>query len=373
MNWYMWRRPEPMAARRARAQREMEKLRRKGLNVQPVRIEGRKIARMFWGQAWCLHLESFSDFENRLPRGRSYVRNGLVCHLEIARGEVHAKVGGHGLYTVKVTVKTLPRKKWTLLRQRCLGRIDSLLELLSGRLSDSVMRVVTDRREGMFPLHGEIRLACSCPDWAVMCKHVAAVLYGVGARLDEKPELLFLLRGVDHEELIAAEVGVAAATGRAKSGRKLIATKALEEVFGIEMTEDAAPRAATLMPSRKRVGPGSRRIGRKAGRRAAKGKANGGRQRIKIVKPPGSAKPPATQTSKSTRDAHAVTGQAVAALRAKLDLSRSRFARLLDVSLATVGNWENARGKLRLQKRTFDAFNAARLMTKRGAWRKLDR
>ena len=175
----------------AGGRRKMDALRKKGVNVQPVVIEGRKIAKSFWGEAWCGHLESFSDFENRLPRGRSYVRNGSVCHLAVAKGRIEAKVSGSELYNVKVAVKTLPGKRWNAVKGRCSGQIGSLLELLQGRLSDHVMAVVTDRQDGLFPSPKEISFECSCPDWAVMCKHVAAVLYGVGARLDAKPELLF--------------------------------------------------------------------------------------------------------------------------------------------------------------------------------------
>ena len=164
----------------------MERLRKKGADVQPVRLTGRKIASTFWGEAWCEHLESFSDYENRLPRGRTYVRNGSVCHLAIQKGKIEAKVSGSSLYTVKIDIRTLPPAKWKSLKARCAGQVGSLLELLQGKLSDRVMTIVTDRDEGLFPSPKEIQLSCSCPDWATMCKHVAAVLYGVGARLDEQ-------------------------------------------------------------------------------------------------------------------------------------------------------------------------------------------
>lgn len=224
-----------VAERRRRAMKKMAALRKKGVDIQPVEIEGRKIAKTFWGEAWCEHLESFSDFENRLPRGRTYVRNGSVCHLAISKGSIEAKVSGSELYTIKINIKTLPGKKWNVLKAKCSGQIGSLLELLQGRLSDHVMAVVTNRQEGLFPLPKEISLKCSCPDWAVMCKHVAAVLYGVGARLDTRPELLFTLRGVNHEELIQAdaEKAVTAATARGKSKR--LATAEIGEVFGIEL------------------------------------------------------------------------------------------------------------------------------------------
>ena len=238
-----WRPYVSVGQRRAQARAKMDALRKKGVDIQPVSIDGRKIAKTFWGEAWCDHLESFSDYENRLPRGRTYVRNGSVCHLEVKKGEILAKVSGSDMYNIRIEIKTLPTKKWAAIKSRCAGQVGSLIELLQGKLSSHVMQVVTDRKEGLFPLPGEISLKCSCPDWAVMCKHVAAVLYGVGARLDRKPELLFQLRGVDHEELIAAdaEAAVSAATSRGKSKR--LDGGELGAVFGIDL-DTAEPPAA---------------------------------------------------------------------------------------------------------------------------------
>ena len=242
MSWgYGWAPYVPVAQRRAKALAKMEKLRKKGVNVQPVRIDGRTIARTFWGQAWGQHLEKFSDFENRLPRGRTYVRNGSVCHLEIAKGKIRAKVSGSELYEVEIGITALPTPKWKLIRQSCTGRIGTLLELLQGKLSNEVMQVVTDKDDGLFPLPKEIELDCSCPDWAEMCKHVAAVLYGVGARLDEKPELLFLLRGVDHAELVSAESARALVTKAPQPSTRVLRADQLGEVFGIDVV--AAPAA----------------------------------------------------------------------------------------------------------------------------------
>ena len=265
----------PVAERRRRAMKKMAALRKKGVDVQPVEIDGRKIAKTFWGEAWCDHLESFSDFENRLPRGRTYVRNGSVCHLAIAKGAIEAKVAGSQLYTVKISIKTLSSKKWKLLKKQCSGKIGSLLELLQGRLSDHVMEVVTDRQEGLFPLPKEISLHCSCPDWAVMCKHVAAVLYGIGARLDTKPELLFTLRGVNHEHLIQAdaEKAVAAATSRGRSKR--LATAEINDVFGIELD--------TKTPANKRATPKKKTSRRKSVTQSPKSKA-GKSPRKKVTK-----------------------------------------------------------------------------------------
>lgn len=251
MSWgWSWRPYVPVAQRRAQALAKMQKLRKKGLEVQPVRIEGRQIARTFWGQAWCEHLEKFSDFENRLPRGRTYVRNGSVCHLELRKGKIAAKVSGSEIYDVEVTVKTVAGKKWHALKRNCAGQVGSLLELLQGKLSSQAMTLVTDRQKGLFPLPGEMGLKCSCPDWADMCKHVAAVLYGVGARLDEKPELLFLLRGVDHTELVSAKAAKAAVSRAPQAGRRMLDEGRVAEVFGI----DVAPPPAS---QRKDTGAGA--------------------------------------------------------------------------------------------------------------------
>jgi uncharacterized Zn finger protein len=279
--------------------KKMDTLRKKGVNVQPVEINGRKIAQSFWGEAWCEHLESFSDFENRLPRGRTYVRNGAVCHLAIAKGHVEAKVSGSELYDVKVVITPLQEKKWKAIKGRCSGRIGSLLELLQGRLSHEVMGVVTDRKEGLFPLPGEMTFRCSCPDWASMCKHVAAVLYGVGSRLDAKPELLFLLRGVNQEELIQAdaEKAVRAATSRGKSKR--LAAAEIDEVFGItlqpEATADSAEQRATeIVPNKKsaRSRPAKTRAKSPAGQKSpSKGK----------VRPPVKKKAVAKKKAKGRR------------------------------------------------------------------------
>lgn len=232
-----WKPYVSVAQRRAQAARKMAALRKNGVNIQPVEIQGRKIAVSFWGQGWCDHLESFSDYANRLPRGRTYVRNGSVCHLAITKGKVKAKVAGSELYDVGVQIKTLPKPRWKKIKTQCSGQIGSLLELLNGNLSDNIMTVVTDRKMGLFPEPAEIDFNCNCPDYAYMCKHVAAVLYGIGARLDSDPSLLFQLRDVDHNELIVSQVTVPAGTGKGKSKR--LAGHNLGDVFGIEL--DAAP------------------------------------------------------------------------------------------------------------------------------------
>lgn len=247
MSWnYGWSPYVPVAQRRAQAAKAMEKLAKKqGIAIQPVRIEGRTIAATFWGKAWCEHLEKFSDYANRLPRGRTYVRNGSVCHLDIAKGRIAAKVSGSSLYTIEIKIATLAGAKWRKVKESCAGRVGSMLELLQGKLSNEVMNVVTDQNDGLFPSPNQIDLDCSCPDWAGMCKHLAAVMYGVGARLDEKPELLFLLRGVDHVELVGSNSVKAIIAKAPKSGRRKLDESKLGEVFGIDVAT-----GATVMPQR---------------------------------------------------------------------------------------------------------------------------
>jgi len=215
----------------------MAKLRRKGHPVAPVTIEGRTIARTFWGKAWCENLESYHDYENRLPRGRTYVRNGSVVDLQIAPLEVKALVSGSSIYTVTVSIKAMPKAQWQSLCRDCTGGIDSLVELLQGRFSKGVMERLCRQDTGLFPKPSEIRFSCSCPDSASMCKHVAAVLYGVGARLDEQPELLFHLRAVDHGDL---DTAMPLSTASPAAG-KVLDAEDVAALFGLEMAGEESP------------------------------------------------------------------------------------------------------------------------------------
>ena len=198
MSWgFRWKPYVSVAQRRANAARETARLRKTGKELAAVQPAGRQIATTFWGKAWCDNLEAYSDYENRLPRGRTYVRNGSVIDLQIMPGEVLALVQGSDLYKIRIQIQPLAKARWKRILAESAGKIDSLIELLQGRLSAAVMQIVTRSGQGLFPAPKEISLSCSYPDWADMCKHVAAALYGVGTRLDDKPELLFLLRGVD--------------------------------------------------------------------------------------------------------------------------------------------------------------------------------
>jgi uncharacterized Zn finger protein len=246
--YFAWQPYVSVAEKRHRSELKLKKLKKKGQSIAPVRIEGRTIATSFWGQSWCANLERYSDYENRLPRGRSYVRNGSVLDLQIAEGEVVAMVSGSDLYKVKASIAPRPARRWKAICRDCAGSIDSLIELLQGRLAKGVMDRVCREGDGLFPSPDEIKLSCTCPDWADMCKHVAAVLYGVGARLDQKPELLFVLRGVDENELLAS-AGQGLLPTNAPASAQMLAESDVVALFGIEMAEPDKPETS-LAPRR---------------------------------------------------------------------------------------------------------------------------
>lgn len=333
----------------------MEKLRKKGIAIAPIeRIPGRKIASTFWGEAWCGHLEKFSDYANRLPRGRSYVRNGSVCHLEIKPGTIHAYVSGSDLYEVEITIKPMPKGKWDYIRKSCTGQIGSLLELLQGRFSKEVMAVVTDRDDGLFPLPGEITFSCSCPDWAVMCKHVAAVLYGVGARLDTAPAMLFQLRALDHEELLSGEaIAAATAATQVSTGRRRIKGN-LTEVFGFDMdapgelaSKEGTPPATggdgkikeTSTPVKRLSGGRGRKKVPQSKTASADAKAQRGARRQREATPPRHATTRPTSKDMPQLFLDNLTGMELQDVLHAAEMSVDRFARALGLSGATIRNW----------------------------------
>lgn len=231
-----------VAARRRKAARAMQTIREEGCTIAPVVVQGRLIARTFWGKAWCQNLESYRDYENRLPRGRSYLRNGSVIDLQIAPTEVTAMVSGSSIYSVRITIGGVGKGQWTSICRDCSGGIDSLVELLQGRFSNAVMERICRQGSGLFPKPAEIRFSCSCPDYASLCKHVAAVLYGVGARLDEQPELLFRLRAVDEKDLVA-HVDALPAGKDVTTSDKVLNDDDLSRLFDLDMDGEAGTTA----------------------------------------------------------------------------------------------------------------------------------
>ena len=267
-----WPRYVPVAERRKQAAREIEKLRKKGHPVAPILLAGRTIARTFWGQAWCDNLESYRDFDNRLPRGRTYVRNGAVIDLQISPLEIKARVSGSSIYKVSVSITALAPTLWRSICADCAGGIDSLVELLQGRFSKGVMERICRQDRGLVPKPSDIRFSCTCPDGALMCKHVAAVLYGVGARLDEAPELLFRLRAVDEKDLVADLDTALPIASRPADAGKVLETDDISALFGLDMAEpgDAIPGHGTTPAAPEPVARASQQrtntkaVGRKA-------------------------------------------------------------------------------------------------------------
>lgn len=362
MAYGRWPRYVPVAKRRAKAEKELKKLQKQGKTIEPIESsKARKMAKTFWGESWCEHLEKFSDYDNRLPRGRTYVRNGSVCHLAISKGQVEAIVSGSSLYHIHIKIKPIAKTKWNRVKKSCAGQIGSMLELLQGHLSSHVMEIVTNQKSGLFPEPSEIKLACNCPDWAGMCKHLAAVLYGVGARLDRQPELLFLLRGVDHEELVDTELDVQTATA-ASNKRRRIASQDLGTLFDVDMEAPSKPRKSKATTVAKKAP--KKRVAKKqtanikAATKTKTAKSKGIKKRT--VKKVATKKPPFKATSASVKR-----------LRKSFSMTPIEFAKLVGVSQTCIVNWEHQRGKLNLQQRTKDALDKTACLTVNQAKKRL--
>jgi uncharacterized Zn finger protein len=237
MSWgYSYYKKPSVASQKLKAEKQLAKLLKKDPGIQPVLIEGRKIAKTWWGASWCENLERYADYENRIGRGRSYVKNGFVLDLRIAEGAVTAQVAGNKLYQVTIEIDKLPEKKWDKVAKRCAKRIDSIAALVEGDFPEEFREIFMKQGDGLFPSPGEIHMDCSCPDWATMCKHVAAALYGVGAKLDTDPLLFFTLRGIDPAGLIKKSVDEkmeSLLANAKKKSRRAIDEKDVERIFGL--------------------------------------------------------------------------------------------------------------------------------------------
>lgn len=227
-----------VADQKKRSLKVYEKLRKKNPYIKPVFLDSKVIAKTFWGKAWCEHLKSYADYENRLGRGRSYVRVNAVCHLEIEAGKITATVSGSSVYQMTIRVEPLSQTKWGNIKNTSAGKISTLLDILQGKLPKDLIHSLCDVENGLFPDLNDLTFSCSCPDDAQMCKHIAAALYGVGNRLDKEPELLFLLRQVNAEELLgSAQLENAFDNARLNDTQDdlLLENDDLGALFGIEL------------------------------------------------------------------------------------------------------------------------------------------
>lgn len=253
MSWGQWGPYVSVGEKLSKAAKKAAALAKKQKREpSPVKVQGRNIAKTFWGKAWCDNLTAYQDYSNRLPRGATYVRNGSVVDLVIHPKKIEAIVAGSDPYTVRIEITALDSKRWKSIRSECSQSIDSLLDLLSGKLSDGVMKRLTDQKTGLFPAPREIKMSCSCPDSSSCCKHLAAVMYGIGARLDSQPELLFLLRGVDHQELVSQAIAAGNLDRElSTSGSGGLDSNDLGAIFGIEL--DSIASEAATPPKKKRT------------------------------------------------------------------------------------------------------------------------
>jgi uncharacterized Zn finger protein/predicted transcriptional regulator of viral defense system len=277
MGYWGFPRYESVAQKKDRAARKRKELEKKNPRIQPVLLEGRALASTWWGRAWNENLERYADFANRIGRGRSYVRHGAVLDLQIEPGEVAALVQGTRArpYAVRITIAALDPKTWMQIKVACAGQLESLQDLLAGRFPKALADIFSARGKGLFPSPGEIKLDCSCPDWATMCKHVAATLYGIGVRLDQDPALFFKLRRVQMEDLVTETLDEAAGRLLKKAGRKsgrVIADSDLGDVFGIVMEDtvdfgQAAPPPPARSAARARKPAGRHRPQEAGGKR----------------------------------------------------------------------------------------------------------
>lgn len=238
MSYYGYPAYESVAEKKAKADRALARLQKKNKDLQPVRLAGSSIATTWWGKAWNKNLESYADYENRISRGKSYVRSHAVLDLKISQGRAEALILGSRAkpYSIEIEIDPLKKENGDRIIELCNHRIESLEQLAEGKFPKELEIIFTDKNYGMFPSPREIHFGCSCPDYAYMCKHVAAALYGVGARLDEDPMLFFALRGVDGEALIKKSVESKLEQMLKNAGRKterVIGAKDARDLFGI--------------------------------------------------------------------------------------------------------------------------------------------
>jgi Uncharacterized conserved protein len=246
MSYWGFPRYVSVGEKKQKSKKKLEQLRKNNKNIEPVVIEGRTLAHTWWGKAWNKNLEEYADYSNRIGRGRSYVRCGSVLDLQISGGEVKSLVQGSESkpYSVVIKIKALEKTIWKKIKDVCEGKLDSLQELLVGKFPKALDEIFTAHGKGLFPAPKEINFDCNCPDWADMCKHVAATLYGIGARLDKDPNLFFALRKIEINDLITETVKGKTkellAKAKKKSGR-IIEDQDLSSVFGIELDSVSLP------------------------------------------------------------------------------------------------------------------------------------
>lgn len=244
MSYYQYPQYVPVAEKRAKAEKKLKQLKKKNPSINPVIITGNAIANTWWGKEWNKNLEKYADFSNRIGRGRSYVRHGAVLDLKIEPGRVTALVQGSTSrpYEIIIEIKKIPDRNWSEIKQACKGNMDNVQNLMAGKFPKKLADIFTSKGNGLFPSPDEIKFSCSCPDYAYMCKHVAAALYGIGARLDTDPGLFFILRKANMNDLIFETIRESKQEILSKADRKTSRViedeESLSELFGIDLGEN---------------------------------------------------------------------------------------------------------------------------------------
>ena len=312
MSYWGFPRYVSVGEKKQKSKKKLEQLRKKNKDIEPVIIEGRTLAHTWWGKAWNKNLEGYADYSNRIGRGRSYVRCGSVLDLQISGGEVKSLVQGSESkpYSTVIKIKALEKSIWKKIKDVCEGKLDSLQELLVGKFPKALDEIFTAHGKGLFPAPKEIDFDCSCPDWADMCKHIAATLYGVGVRLDKDPNLFFALRKIEINDLITETVKDKTkkllTKAKKRSGR-IIEDQDLSSVFGIELDSVTKPaKKAKVKTAQKVKTPKAKKSPLKTKKPSVKIKKvlskQPAKKKGKSISKMGREKPPARTSKKAVKD-----------------------------------------------------------------------
>ena len=225
-----------------------------------IKLHSKSISNTWWGQEWCKTINVYADYENRLSRGKTYLRQERVQDLTIEDNTITAKVKGKwsDYYNVTIKIRELPRSKSNII----IKKISELGSILKGSIPEDCRFLFSIGELGLFPTKDDLIYTCDCPDscggliygsnWnsakeicevdpnnAMLCKHVAAVLYSVGSILDKEPLIIFQLRGINvtkyiSEEIVAQTNNLLVGLYQRKEEERVIDKSLISDVFGID-------------------------------------------------------------------------------------------------------------------------------------------
>ncbi len=158
-----------------------------------------QFGKTWWGEHWLRSLENV-DYDNRLPRGATYARKGNVRNVKITGNQISAKVDGSRATPYKVTIVVPPffENQINDLIDSIISRPSIISKLLNRELDPEILEIATEKGLKVFPRQwSDFKMQCSCPDWAVPCKHLAAVIYMISREIDNNPFLVFEIHNVD--------------------------------------------------------------------------------------------------------------------------------------------------------------------------------